>query len=176
MKIWTSKYDEVSAWLVDERLENINKKKAEIENKVKLTENKFLQNIQDSEKVKFQQEFANNAKSIETSLSKKRNEKLKRMQKPDLLDVTLANEDEQQNQAPESVKKKRNRRFIPKNKFRRINRKVLQQKRNMDYNFSSLEISDSANSLLNNGLKLCPPRELIQHKSLQIYLEWRERW
>ena len=49
-------------------------------------------------------------------------------------------------------KPKRNRRWIPRPKYRRLKKKQLKSSINLVYNFSSLELSDAAKSLLNSNL------------------------
>ena len=66
-------------------------------------------------------------------------------------------------------KKRRNRRWIRNNKYRRLKNKKLKSKINFVYNFSDLELSDAAKSLLNKGLNFCPTPKGIN--TTQLYAD-----
>ena len=63
-------------------------------------------------------------------------------------------------------KKKKNRRWIPRSKYRRMKKKKLESSINLIYNFSDMELSDAAKSLLNKGLNFCPTPKGINNTQL----------
>ena len=69
--------------------------------------------------------------------------------------------------AENSKRKKRNRRWVSKSKYRRQKNKKLKESISMTYNFSSL--SPAAKSLLNKGLKFCPTPKGIN--TTQLYAD-----
>ena len=87
------------------------------------------------------------------------------------------NETDAENNTPENIadesnnvrNKRRNRRWIPRSKYKRIQSKKLKARINFVYNFSSLELSDAAQSLLNKGLNFCPTPKGIN--TTQLYAD-----
>ena len=79
--VWITKSDEISAWLVDKRLQKIIVTKFEIENKMTEIKTNLLQNIGDSEHNLVHKHFETQAKAIENYLTKNRNDKGSRQNK-----------------------------------------------------------------------------------------------
>ena len=60
------------------------------------------------------------------------------------------------NNNQENVNKKPPRRWIPKSKFRRMNKAKLKEQINLINNLSDLNLTDNMKRLLNKGLNFCP--------------------
>ena len=54
-----------------------------------------------------------------------------------------------------------NRRWIPKSKYRRMNKSILKQQINLVTNLSDMELTKGQKSLLNKGLNFCPNPEKV---------------
>ena len=69
-------------------------------------------------------------------------------------------------QQKQGSKRKSNRKWIPKAVYRREKRKSLKKKINLVHNFSSIQLSEAAISLLNKGLKFCPAQKGVNYTQL----------
>ena len=72
-------------------------------------------------------------------------------------------------------KRKQNRKWIPKSVYRRQKRKSLKKKINLVHNFSSIELSEAAVSVLNKGLNFCPAQKGVNYTQLLADLFRLER-
>ena len=64
---------------------------------------------------------------------------------------------------PNGRKRKQNRKWIPKSVYRRQKRNTLKKKINLVHNFSSIELSEAALSVLNKGLNFCPAQKGVNY-------------
>ena len=72
-------------------------------------------------------------------------------------------------------KKKRNRRFVKRSKYRRRENRNAKRNINMVFNFSSFKLSKDAQSLLNKGLNFCPTPQKINTTQISADLFRMER-
>ena len=168
--IWKAKVEETSFLYVTPAHEKSKRQAAEVEQTLQTTKQCFLANLCDEEKGIFQTHILKYSASLQNNKSKFRKQKiLHKRNRFNHFTVTPADKNRNDiateldgndtliNDAPStndtnvpsedvgdipSGRKRRNRRWISKSKYRRI--------------IKSKELSDAAKSLLNKGLNFCP--------------------
>ena len=161
-------------------------------NQLKVT---FFQKLNPEEIISFEQHFNSIISTAEKHFKKKHDNKICHLNKRcDVtlmsddgenvdatvsLDEIVTNEAEKvpeieiSNEAPlenenlvNDQTKKPKRKWIPRNKYRRLKKKQLKKKINLVYNFSSLELTEDMISLLNKGLNFCPNPDKVNLSQL----------
>ena len=93
----------------------------------------------------------------------------------EILNSQTSNQSQSSTLKEKSRKGKPNRKWIPKSVYRREKRKSLKKKVNIVHNFSSIQLTEAALSLLNKGLKFCPAQKGVNYTQLLADLFRLER-